>query len=349
MRSNLEQVLRISEVRRSFNGAEVLKGVSLTVAPGEIKALLGPNGAGKTTLSKIAGAMLLPDSGSVTVAGIDVVKSPKRARALLGLVTGGDYGFYNRATALDNLLFFADLQGVPSRERRSRAWEVLKLVQLTDSADKKVNEYSRGMKQRLHLARGLLHRPPLLILDEVTAGLDPDIARDVRELIREIANKGTAVLLTTHLLGEVQQLCDSVDLLTGGKISFSGRVSELFQAANLTAVTELEIGAEHWSDSAQQQLEELGLYDIRCVGNATGYKISGFWRADPNEAAVRACLPEAQYTVTRPPAIEEAYLALVAELSETGAGESAPAGNAAGENTPVTGESASAEAGAADA
>lgn len=311
MHNQKTPVLVAKQVRRSFDKEEVLKGVDIVVHAGEIKALLGPNGAGKTTLSKICSGVLLQTSGEVTVNGIDVAKKPRQARGYLSLVMGGDYGFYNRATARDNLLFFADLQGVANNKRAHKVAQVLELVKLTDTAHKKVGEFSRGMKQRLHLARGLLTDPQLLILDEITSGLDPDIARDVRALIREIANNGTAILLTTHLLTEVQELADSVDLLFDGQVCFTGKVPELIAETSITAVSEFEIG--EFTAELQAKAESLGLAEIDCAPNASGYKVTGYWYSEPAQE-LQQLLAAAHYVVTRPPTVEEAYLALIAKL-----------------------------------
>ena len=166
----------------------------------EVHGLLGPNGAGKTTTVRMcATGFWSPTSGEVWVEGIDAVRHPERARSRLGLVLGGELGFYPRATARDNLLFFADLQGLDARRRQSSVMDALERVGLAEAASRKTAELSRGMRQRLHLARALLGSPSLLLLDEPTIGLDPDVALQVRDLVRELAQRGTGVLLTSHL------------------------------------------------------------------------------------------------------------------------------------------------------
>ncbi|MBM6980404.1 MAG: ABC transporter ATP-binding protein, partial [Actinomyces succiniciruminis] len=161
--------------------------LSLSVTPGQVHALLGPNGAGKTTTVRMCATLLAPTAGQIQVDGIDAVRHPEAARARLGLVLGGELGFYPRATALDNLLFFADLQGLDRRRRRQAVDRALERMGLADAATRKAGAFSRGMLQRLHLARALLGSPPLLLLDEPTTGLDPDVALQVRDLIRELA------------------------------------------------------------------------------------------------------------------------------------------------------------------
>jgi ABC-2 type transport system ATP-binding protein len=197
---------------------EALKGVDLDVHRGEIFWLLGPNGAGKTTFVKILSTLLLPTSGSVKVLGLDVVTQSALLRPRIGLVLGGERGVYTRVSARENLRYFADLYGIPPDRRAARIQTVLDRVGLTESADRRVEEYSRGMKQKLHLARGILHEPEMLFLDEPTIGLDPKSAREIRKLIRELVADGVSIFLTTHYMFEAEELCERVAILSRGRI-----------------------------------------------------------------------------------------------------------------------------------
>jgi len=203
---------------REKTRTEALKGVDLTVERGAIFGLLGPNGAGKTTLTKILSTLLLPTAGTALVLGHDVTKESDWLRPRMGLVLGGERGLYNRISARDNLRYFADLYGVPVRERDGRIREVLERVGLTEAADRRVEEYSRGMKQKLHLARGILHRPQILFLDEPTIGLDPKSARETRKLIRSLVTDGVTIFLTTHYMFEAEELCPKLAILSKGRI-----------------------------------------------------------------------------------------------------------------------------------
>ena len=209
--------VRALDVRRVFDSrkgflfneivrTEALKGVNLEVARGEIFGLLGPNGAGKTTLTKILSTLLLPTSGRAEVLGLDVTKDAAALRPRIGLVLGGERGLYNRVSARENLRYFADLYGVPPERRPGRIDEVLDWVGLTESADRRVEEFSRGMKQKLHLARGILHQPEMLFLDEPTIGLDPKSARETRKLVRGLIAQGVTIFLTTHYMFEAEEL-----------------------------------------------------------------------------------------------------------------------------------------------
>ncbi|MGW7547280.1 ABC transporter ATP-binding protein [Streptomyces sp. NPDC054770] len=204
-----------------------LDGIDLTVGPGEVHALLGPNGAGKTTLCKILATVLVPSAGTARVLGHDVVTELTAVRPLIGCVFGGDRGLYGRLSARRNLLYWGALYGVPGRELRGRAAGLLDRFGLSGHADERVETFSRGMKQRLHLARGLMHNPRVLLLDEPTTGMDPVSARGFRTLIGELRGEGRSVLLTTHDMAEAETVCDRATLIDGGRILHTATPREL--------------------------------------------------------------------------------------------------------------------------
>jgi ABC-2 type transport system ATP-binding protein len=206
---------------------EALRGVDLEVPRGHIFGLLGPNGAGKTTLTKVLSTLLLPTSGKAEVLGLDVSRSAPEIRSRIGLVLGGERGLYNRVNGRENLRYFADLYGIDAAGREARISDLLARVGLADSADRRVEEYSRGMKQKLHLARGLLHDPEILFLDEPTIGLDPKSAREMRKLIRGLLAAGMTIFLTTHYMFEAEELCDRIAVLSRGRIVANDTVSGL--------------------------------------------------------------------------------------------------------------------------
>ena len=241
-----QPVLLAENLKRDFvtksGNRHAVNGVTVKINPGEIVALLGPNGAGKTTTVRMCATLLSPTSGRITVAGIDAIKNPKAARKITGLVLGGEGGFYSRATARKNLLFFADIAGVPSRDRQRAVTSALEAVQLTDRADDKVREFSRGMTQRLHIARALLSKPSLLLLDEPTTGLDPEIALEIRRLVRSLAGTGVGILLTSHNMYEVEDLADHIQVIAVGQQIAAGSVADIAKAAGLPPVIR---AAEH--------------------------------------------------------------------------------------------------------
>jgi ABC-2 type transport system ATP-binding protein len=192
--------------------------ISFGVKSGELFGMLGPNGAGKTTTIKMMTTLLLPTSGHVRVLGYDVAKDPYEVRKRIGLVLGGERGLYTRITARQNLRYFADLYAVPMNVRERRIDELLEKVDLKERADSRVEDYSRGMKQRLHLAKGMINDPEVMFLDEPTIGLDPQAARDARRMIKDLVREGKTLLLTTHYMYEADELCDRIAVINKGKI-----------------------------------------------------------------------------------------------------------------------------------
>jgi ABC-2 type transport system ATP-binding protein len=195
-----------------------LDAVTLGIEEGEVRGLLGPNGAGKTTLVRILSTVLLPSEGRASVLGRDVAREPQAVRRLIGIVFGGDRGLYPKLTARQTLEFWAALYKVAAEETRRRVPALLERVGLATRADERVETYSRGMKQRLHLARGLIGNPRVLFLDEPTIGMDPLAARDFRVLIKELKSEGRTILLTTHDMAEAAVVCDRVALIDRGRL-----------------------------------------------------------------------------------------------------------------------------------
>ncbi|HEX5174613.1 MAG TPA: ABC transporter ATP-binding protein [Gaiellaceae bacterium] len=195
-----------------------LEGISLTIPAGEVHGMLGPNGAGKTTLVKILSTVLLPTSGTARVLGHDVVEETRAVRPVIGIVFGGERGLYTRLTARQNLEYWGALYRLPSALIKQRSADLLARVGLVDRADQRVEEFSRGMKQRLHLARGLMGDAKVLFLDEPTTGMDPIAGREFRNLITELKDEGRTILLTTHDMVEAESVCDRVTLIDHGRV-----------------------------------------------------------------------------------------------------------------------------------
>lgn len=195
-----------------------VKGVSFEVRPGEVFGFLGPNGAGKTTTIRMLSTLLEPSTGNAYICGHDVGTEAMEARAKLGAVLAGDRSLYWKLSGRENLEYFATLYRVPSREIPKRIDEVLQRMHLLDRADEMVERYSTGMKQRLALARSLLADPPVLLLDEPTLGLDPQSARNLRDIVLELKDEGRAILLTTHYMEEADLLSDRIAIIDHGEI-----------------------------------------------------------------------------------------------------------------------------------
>ncbi len=227
---------------RPARHVDALRGVSIAVPRGTVHGLLGANGAGKTTLLKILATLVVPTSGSASVAGFDVAAHPDAARARLGLVVAEERSFYWRLSGRDNLLFFAALQDVSARERRARVDEALAITGLEADASRSYREYSSGMRQRLSIARGLLGSPEVMLMDEPTRALDPPSAHAIRTFVRDrlVKERGTTVLLATHDLLEAETTCDALSLVEGGLIVATGTPHELRRplgGAARTAIT----------------------------------------------------------------------------------------------------------------
>src|SRR3954470_7174852 len=227
-------------VRRKPLEVEAVRGVSFAVEQGELFGLLGPNGAGKTTTIKMLITLLLPTSGQAKVLGHDVVENAREIRRRIGYVFGGDRGLYERLSAFDNLRYFAELYGVSGKAQRMRIDEVLELVGLKGRESERVEGFSRGMRQRLHIARGILHDPEVVFLDEPTIGVDPVGARELRRTIGDLTAAGKTVLLTTHYMFEADELCDRVTGIARGTSVGEGTPQELKAGVSEGSIVEVE-------------------------------------------------------------------------------------------------------------
>jgi ABC-2 type transport system ATP-binding protein len=239
---HLSKVFNVTRgiIRRTKSQIVAVRDVSFEVEYGELFGLIGPNGAGKTTTIKMLTTMLLPTSGKASVLGYDIEKEVTRIREKIGIVLGGERGLYTRVSAVDNLRYFADLYGVPQKVRDKRVKELLEFMGLSDRAHDRVETFSKGMKQRLHLARGLINDPEIIFLDEPTTGLDPEIARDTRKMIKDLIEKGKTILLTTHYMFEADELCKRVAVIRNGEIVALDSPSGLKKYVMDTSVVEVE-------------------------------------------------------------------------------------------------------------
>ena len=229
---HLDKVNKFYVRKKNFYGkivekTQALKDINFSIKKGEIFGILGPNGAGKSTLIKTMATLLKEDSGSIKILGLDVDKNEKVIRQKINLITGSERGLYWRLTARENLEYFAELYGISKKNKKNLIDKLVKLVGLFGREDEKVEKYSKGMKQRLQIARGLINDPQIIFLDEPTLGLDVLSAVNLRKLIKELSREGKTIIYTTHYMKEAEEICDRVLFINKGKVLDIGNIDDL--------------------------------------------------------------------------------------------------------------------------
>ncbi len=219
-------MITVDNLSKRYGELRAVDRISFSVPKGELFGFLGPNGAGKTTSISMISGLLKPDEGKVRIADYDVWETPKQAKQLMGLVPQ-DLALYEEFTAQENLMFWGSLYGTARSELKKNIDEILDRVGLAGRAKEAVSRFSGGMKRRLNLAIGLIHKPSVVLLDEPTVGIDPQARNNILEIIREIVREGTTILFTTHHLEEAEKLCDRIAIMDHGRILQIGSVSEL--------------------------------------------------------------------------------------------------------------------------
>lgn len=302
-----------------------LNGVDLEVQRGELYGLLGPNAAGKTTLVKILSTLLLPTAGEARVAGLDVRRDADAIRVRVGVVLGGDRALYWRLTARENLWYFSQLYDMPGAKAREAIERVLRQVDLVARADDRVENFSKGMKQRLHIARGLLTDPEILLLDEPTIGLDPHAARSLRALVRGLVDEhDRTVVLTTHYLYEADELSDRIGILHHGRLIAGGTPAALKakHAAHKALVVRVREPPQRLADKPGPSGSASARGDVpferaaRAHDPASGittYRLSG--DADPTAAAALVAKSGAHLVglSVEEPSLEDVFVSLTGE------------------------------------
>ena len=305
-------------MRRRPLEVEAVRGISFEVAEGELFGLLGPNGAGKTTTIKMLITLLLPTAGEARVLGHDVVREAREVRKRIGYVFGGDRGLYERLSGLDNLRYFAELYGLSGKRQRVRIQEVLELVGLLGRERERVEGYSRGMRQRLHIARGILHDPEVVFLDEPTIGVDPVGARALRAMIAGLVDAGKTVLLTTHYMFEADSLCDRIAVIANGRIVAEGTPAELKDHVADSTVVEVEVFGVEEADVLRLRdlpgvtsvsVEEREQAQLLTIQSPRGLELTQELHGFFDGARIGRI-------AAREPTLEDAYVALVTEAGE---------------------------------
>ena len=221
----------LEELTRVYGKFTALDKLSMTIAEGELHGFVGPNGAGKTTTMRILATLLPASGGRATIDGVDVAKNPRRVRTLVGYMPDF-FGVYDSLKAWEYLDFYGRLYGLSAARRRERVDQLLELVRLTDKRDSYVDSLSRGMKQRLCLAHSLIHDPRLLILDEPASGMDPRARAEMKDILRALRDMKKTVLISSHILPELSEMCDSLTIIDHGKLVFTGSVEALDRKMN---------------------------------------------------------------------------------------------------------------------
>ncbi|TXC89287.1 ATP-binding cassette domain-containing protein [Metabacillus litoralis] len=225
-------MIDIQHVSRSFQDKkktiEAVKDVSFQIKKGEVVGLLGENGAGKTTLLRMISTILEPSSGSIFIDGINIHQEPMKIKGRIGVLFGSETGLYDRLTARENLSYFAKLHGISKHEMKTRIDYLAVRFGMKDYLDRRVGGFSKGMRQKVTIARALIHNPEIILLDEPTTGLDITSANMFRELIHQLRKEGKTIIFSSHIMEEVKQLCESIIMIHKGEMIYNGTTEELY-------------------------------------------------------------------------------------------------------------------------
>lgn len=290
-----------------------LDGLSFTIPKGIVFGLLGPNGSGKTTTIRILATLLTPTSGKAKVLGYDVVKEAAKVRGRIGLILGGERGLYGRLTGEENLKYFAALNHMSREHAARRVKEILELVGLTQDSRRLVEQYSRGMRQRLHIARGLLTDPEVLFMDEPTIGLDPAGAQELRQLIPTLVKRGKTILLTTHYMSEADELSHQIAIINHGKVIAHGAPSTIKRSFSKISVCEV-ICRQSPANAVPAMQEIRGIQRVTAITDGPIQRITIHMLPGMDvKDEVTKILGEGNIDsyVMRDPTLEEAYLSII--------------------------------------
>ena len=244
-------MLKLDRLTKNYGNFTALDGLSLEIADGQLHGFVGPNGAGKTTTMRILATLLKPTSGTAVIDGADVVKNASEARKLIGYMPDF-FGVYDSLKCWEYLDFYGRCYRIAAAERKKMTDRLLDLVQLSDKRDAYVDSLSRGMKQRLCLARSLIHDPKLLILDEPASGMDPRARADMKGILKTLREMGKTVLISSHILPELSEMCDSLTILDHGQLVFSGSVEALADRMNGNAPLHIRLAEGSGEEAVEQ-------------------------------------------------------------------------------------------------
>lgn len=220
-------MIEVQQVTKQFGAFTALEDVSFRVEAGEVYGLLGENGAGKTTMMRMMATILRPTAGNIEVAGFSVIKEPNEVRRRIGILFGGDVGLYSRLTARENIAYFGSMYGMDRTAIEHRIKRLSQMLEMDSFLDRRVGPFSRGMKQKVAIARTLVHDPQVILLDEPTTGLDVTAANMFRQMIGTLQAEGKTILFSSHNMGEIDKLCKRIALIHKGRLQYAGTLQKL--------------------------------------------------------------------------------------------------------------------------
>ena len=314
----MKNMIEVKKLKKNYGNFTAVDEIDFEVYRGEIFGFLGPNGAGKTTTQRMLTSLLTPTAGIIRIDQKDITQYTREVKSIVGMVPE-ESNVYNELTAWDNLMFTGQLYRIPRKERKKNARELLELFGLWDKRNVKVENYSKGMKRRLSIAMGVIHQPQILFLDEPTPGLDPQSARTIRELIKDLNKKGSTIFLTTHQIEEANQLCDRIAIINHGRIAVIDSPENL--KTRVKGVQSVEISLE--AATTRRSSNEYGSDFSQLYGVRNVIKSGDKWRLYTDDPAnlLSTLFRYAEKNQARiitlntlTPSLEEVYLDIIGEL-----------------------------------
>ena len=314
----MKNMIEVKKLKKNYGNFTAVDEIEFEVYRGEIFGFLGPNGAGKTTTQRMLTSLLTPTGGSIRIDQKDITQYTREVKSIVGMVPE-ESNVYNELTAWDNLMFTGQLYRIPRKERKKNAQELLELFGLWDKKNIKVENYSKGMKRRLSIAMGVIHQPQILFLDEPTPGLDPQSARTIRELIKDLNKNGCTIFLTTHQIEEANQLCDRIAIIDHGRIAVIDSPENL--KTRIKGVQSVEISLE--ATTTQKSSKEYRSDFSQLPGVRNVIKIGDKWRlyTDDPTNLLSTLFKYAENNQARiitlntlTPSLEEVYLDIIGDL-----------------------------------
>lgn len=234
-------MIEILNLSKEFKNVKAVDNISFNVKKGIVFGLLGENGAGKTTTLRMLATILKPTNGTAIINGFDLLKEPEKVRSQIGILFGGETGLYDRLTARENIKYFGRLNGLSEKEVNKRIEELTKYLEMDDYIDRRAGKFSKGMKQKVSIARSIIHNPPIMFFDEPTSGLDVTAIRLVHDFIRKLKEEGKTIIFSSHSMSEVEKLCDEVAIINKGRIVEVSSIDNLKEKHNSSDLEEIFI------------------------------------------------------------------------------------------------------------